>query len=154
LRRFSFPAVDILVKGASNWLSELPTANLLEKLDLFYLEQRLGCWAGPSMYGPVGSRFLAYVFNSRQIYKKMLSLPADYRREGRLSKDLIRLKWPELLEFPFNEPLGLLKLERKARNWLAVAKRAIGNSGARRIKSVLISTLRKDEPPELLAKAH
>ena len=154
LRRFSFPAVDILVKEAANWLSELPTANLFEKLDLFYLEQRLGCWAGPSMYGPVGSRFLAYAFNSRQIYDKMLSLPGDYRREGRLSKDLIRLKWPELLEFPFNEPLGLLKLERKARNCLAVAKRAVGNSGARRIKSVLISTLRKDEPPELLAKAH
>jgi len=146
--------VDILVKEAANWLKELPTANLLEKLDLFYLEQRLGCWAGPSMYGPVGSRFLAYAFNSRQIYDKMLSLPADYRRAGRLSKDLIRLKWPELLEFPFNEPLGLLKLERKARNCLAVAKRAIGNSGAQRIKSVLISTLRKDEPPELLAKAH
>ena len=63
-------------------------------------------------------RFLMYPLNSRRIYEKMLSLPQDYRREERLPEDLIRLKWPELLEFPFNEPVGLLKLEFQARRTL------------------------------------
>jgi len=154
LRRFHFPQLDILVCESSKWLNKLPAANLLEQLDLFYLEQRLGCWAGPSMYGPMGSRFIAYAFNCRNIYEEMLSLPVDYRRERRLPKDLIRLKWPELLEFPFNQPLGLLTLELKAKHCLAAANRAIGNSYARRIKSILVSTLSKHKPSELLIKAH
>ena len=139
LERFDFPVVDAMVREASDWLNGLPAANVVQILDLFYLEQRLGCWAGPSMYGPVGPRFLAYGFNSRQIYEKMLSLPLDYRSEERLPIDLIRLKWPELLEFPFNEPLGLLKLERQARRCLAVAKRMTGKLGAGGIKPVPVA---------------
>jgi len=128
LQRFNFPAVDLLVREASDWLDTLPTENLLERLDLFYLEQRLGCWAGPSMYGPPGSRFVAYPFNSRQIYELMLSLPVEYRRQQRLPADLIRCRWPELLEFPFNEPVGLLRLQRNARHFLAIARKAVRNS--------------------------
>jgi hypothetical protein len=126
-------------REASDWLNGLPAADTVQILDLFYFEQRLGCWAGPSMYGPVGPRFLAYGFNSRQIYEKMLSLPLDYRSEERLPIDLIRLKWPALLEFPFNEPLGLLKLERQARRCLAVAKRMTGKLGAGGIKPVPVA---------------
>jgi hypothetical protein len=141
LRRFHFPPVDLVSQEASDWLERLPTADLQEKLDLLYIEQRLGCWAGPSMYGPQQARFVAYPFNSRRIFEKMLSLPEDYRRQERLPKDLIRLKWPELLEFPFNEPFGLLKLEHLSRRGLRNARTAVGNAGARKIKSVLARSL-------------
>jgi hypothetical protein len=141
LRRYGFPAVDLLFQKASDWLQRLPTSNPLDQLDLFYIEQRLGCWAGPSMYGPQQARFMAYPFNSRSIYEKMLSLPEDYRKKGRLPTDLIRLKWPELLEVPFNEPFGLLKLENLSRRGLRSARAAVGNAGARKVKSVLARTL-------------
>lgn len=143
LQRSHLPVVDEVVGEASDWLHGLPNTNLLEKLDLFYLEQRLGCWAGPSMYGPVGSRFIAYPFNSRQIYEQMLSLPVDYRREGRLPKDLIRLKWPELLEYPINEPQGLLRLEQQARHRLAAVTRTAQDAHAQIVKSILLNNLRE-----------
>jgi len=125
--RFHFPMVDDVVRAASDWLNELPTANFLEKLDLFYIEQRMGCWAGPSMYGNVNSAFVTYAFNSRQIYDEMLSLPVEYRRLRRLYADVAYLKWPELLEFPFNEPDRLLWFEHQVKRRLAVAKKAIQN---------------------------
>lgn len=92
LERFHFPLVDDVVRAASDWLNDLPATDFLEKLDLFYIEQKLGCWAGPSMYGPVNARFVAYAFNSRQIYEKMLSLPVEYRRDRRLYAVLVHLK--------------------------------------------------------------
>jgi hypothetical protein len=142
VQRFKFPPVEVVIQEASNWLNQLPTSDLLEKLDLFYIEQRLGCWAGPAMYGPLYDRFLMYPFNSRRIYELMLSLPQDYRREERMPIDLIRLKWPELLEFSFNEPLGWLKLEDRARRSLTKVRTKIGNAGARRIKSILVRTFK------------
>jgi hypothetical protein len=116
--RFPFPPVDAVLQGASDWLNRLPTSDLLEKLDLFYIEQRLGCWASPALYGTVQAQFVTYPFNSRRIYEKMLSLPQDYRGEQRLLINLIHLKWPELLQFPFNAPFGCLKLEDRARRGL------------------------------------
>jgi hypothetical protein len=142
LRRFHFPAVDVVLQEAADWMNRLPASDLLEQLDLFAIEQRLGCWAGPSMYGPTRARFVTYPFNSRRIFEKMLSLPHNYRREERLPKDLIRLKWPELLEFPFNEPFGLLKLQSQARRSFTNVRTAAGNLGARKIKSILVRTTR------------
>ena len=125
LRRFHLPPVDLILQEASDWLNQLPTADLLEKLDLYGLEQRLGCLYGPSMYGCQRARFVAYPFNSRRVYEKMFSLPQEYRRERRLPRDLIQLKWPELLEFPFNEPFGLLKLEHQLRRSLTKVRTAV-----------------------------
>jgi hypothetical protein len=142
LRRFNFPALDLILQEASDWLKQLPTSDLLEKLDLFAIEQRMGCWAGPSMYGPLQARFVTYPFNSRRIYEKMLSLPPEYRRENRFPKDLIQLKWPDLLHFPFNEPFGLLKLESRARHSFASVRTAVGNAGARKAKSIMVRTFR------------
>jgi hypothetical protein len=42
------------------------------------------------------------------------------------------LKWPELLEFPFNEPFGWLKLQAQARKALAKVRRAVGNGGTQK----------------------
>jgi hypothetical protein len=142
VQRFNFPPVEAVIQAASNWLDQLPTSDLLEKLDLFYIEQRLGCWAGPAMYGPLYDRFLMYPFNSRRTYELMLSLPQDYRREERMPVDLVNLKWPELLEFPFNEPFGWLKFEARARRSLTSMRIKIGNAGARRIKSILLRTFK------------
>jgi hypothetical protein len=139
IRRRRFPALDVILQAASDWLNHLPATDLLEKLDLFFLEQRLGCWAGPAMYGTTQARFVAYPHNSRRIYEKMLSMPQDYRREARMPMDLMRLKWPELLEIPFNEPFGFLKLEYKTRQTLEKVRSAIG-SRARRVKSTLVGT--------------
>ena len=140
LRRFDLPLVDVILREAADWLDHLPTTDLLEKLDLYGLEQRLGCLYGPSLYGCRKARFTASPYNSRLVYQRMFSLPYDYRRQKRLPIDLIQLKWPELLQFPFNEPFGLLKLESQARRSLMRVRTAVGGAGVRKLKSALVRT--------------
>ena len=141
IRRFHFPRLDIVLREASNWLNGLPSLDCLWERDLFFLEQRLGCWAGPTLYGAVQARFVTYPYNSRRLYEKMLSLPPAYRIGGQLPIDLIRLKLPELLEIPFNQPFGWLKFEYRIRRNLNKVRTKIGNAGARRIKSTLTRIL-------------
>lgn len=138
IERFGFPRLDLVGQAASEWIAGTPNSDLVEKLDLFFLEQRLGCWAGPAMYGTIQARFVTYPHNSRSLYEKMLSMPNDYRRQARLPIDMIRLKWPELLDLPFNQPFGLLGLEYKAKRSLQNIRTKLGNAGARKIKSTLV----------------
>ena len=46
----------------------------------------------------------------REIIERMLTLPISYRRSEFLFRDIIAREWPELLEFPFNKPFGLLHI--------------------------------------------
>jgi hypothetical protein len=121
LERIRIPPVEEIGIRAQRWLDTVPLRDTLAILDLLYLEQRLGCWAGPSQYGSVRSRFIVLPFNATRIFQLMLALPHEYRRENRLAEELIRARWPELLDLPFNEPIGwrrwLWKVRRAARRW-------------------------------------
>ena len=58
----------------------------------------------------------------REIIERMLTLPTPYRRSGALMRDVIFREWPELLEWPFNKPVGFLHVllaARRARRGLA-----------------------------------
>lgn len=46
----------------------------------------------------------------RAIFEVMLQLPPDYKLNQALARDLIAGAWPELLQLPFNEHVGLRKL--------------------------------------------
>jgi hypothetical protein len=53
----------------------------------------------------------------RRIVELILTLPAEYRQRGGLPWDLIASRWPQLLQVPFNEPIGLragLRIARRA----------------------------------------
>ncbi|WCL53186.1 hypothetical protein [Gimibacter soli] len=108
--RLGFTATPVLVQAATQWLNTTPHQTLTQLLDIAYIEQRLGCWAGPSVYGhriPVPT---FSPFNTRDIYRLMLSLPADYRYAQRLCDDLVRHAWPALAGLQYNRAPGLLKL--------------------------------------------
>lgn len=105
LRRIGLPADPLIVNRLKAWWDSVPVDGTLAKLDLLYIEQRLGCWAGPSLYGSQ-RRFGLSPFNSRRIFEAMLSLPTDLRRNDFLPHALIQQKWPELLDLPFNTPVG------------------------------------------------
>jgi hypothetical protein len=91
------------------WQAGLPaglTASTL--LGLVYLEQRLGCWASPLLYGTAPFALHLTPFCHREVFDLMLRLPASYRAQKRLPDDLIAASWPELGRVPFNEyPQGL-----------------------------------------------
>lgn len=109
---------------AKAWLEAIPASNSLQVLDLFYIEQRLGCWAGVWPYSVCDAGFILFPMCHREIIENMLRLPEAYRRAGTLPKDIIRREWPELLDWPVNEPMGLvrwlfaIRQPQKAVRWL------------------------------------
>ena len=105
LRRIGLPADPLIVSRLNAWWDSVPVQGTLAKLDFLYVEQRLGCWAGPSLYGSQ-RRFGLSPFNSRKVFEAMLSLPTDLRRNQFLAYALIQERWPELLRLPFNTPVG------------------------------------------------
>ena len=107
LARLKMPITPLFQQKAQQWLSQLPTKNRFQVLDFLYLEQRLGCWAAPLHYGLVNNSFCLSPFVHRRILEIMLSLPVTYRKNQLLAKDLVQQQWPELLELPFNEYVGI-----------------------------------------------
>ena len=111
LSRLGFKTSDLLLDECNNWLNELPYP--LKKtsiLDRAYIDIRLGCWAGPSVYGHNVSNPTISPFNRASIYKNMLSLPEQYRFTNTFAKDFIALASADLLKVPFNQAVGLRKL--------------------------------------------
>jgi hypothetical protein len=85
------------------WMSGLPASSTWDLLDFFYLEQRLGCWAGVRSYASADMvRFESWPLNSRRLVALMLSIPYEYKLAARLNHDVIRSRWPELAELPYN----------------------------------------------------
>lgn len=118
---------DDFIRGlAQQWLAPLERLPRSTILDLAYIEQRLGCWAGPAVYGHRVPYPSLSPFNSRGIYTAILALPAPYREQGRFVQDFIGQLWPELLQLPFNRASGLARLR-----FLRAELRALLPSGLR-----------------------
>jgi hypothetical protein len=110
LNGLRLPACGKILKTTEEWFSEISDFPRALILDLAYIEQRLGCWAGPQMYGN-DHRTVCHLWPllHRKIFESMLKLPFEYRQEGQLSEDILALEWPQLLNYPFNDFSGPLK---------------------------------------------
>ena len=84
----------------------LPYRDLPTVLDLLYLEQRVGCWATPQFYGHVTPMSYMVGFNHRRIIESFLRLPFEFRFARNLPDAVIRNRWSELLDLPFNQFTG------------------------------------------------
>jgi hypothetical protein len=96
------PTISELLSRAEQWLVYLPSEHPFTILDFLHFEQRLGAWVGPQEYGHVDNRFVVSPFSHRRIIQLKLTLPIERRRRDRLPTDLLKIRWPELLEVPFN----------------------------------------------------
>jgi hypothetical protein len=112
LRWIKSPETPDTLKRAKQWIDSLKTYDWFTQLDLLYIEQRLGCWAGPLHYAEWPFRI--YPLCHREILCHMLRFPVDYKSDQRFSVDIIRNSWPELLRFPFNQPIGVRRLRKYA----------------------------------------
>ena len=111
LQRMLLPQSDPFLTAMEQWLDQLPPGLPLPTiLDLAYTEHRLGCWAAPHLYGAAPFRMNLVPLCHRAIFEVMLQLPPDYKLNQALARDLIAGAWPELLQLPFNEHVGLRKL--------------------------------------------
>jgi len=94
---------------AQVWLENMPVSSALSVWGLMYNEQYNGCWVGPKEYGYTHNCFRIWPFCHRRLIEIMLSLPTEYRRQNKFEIDVIESQWRELLEYPFNWPMGWRK---------------------------------------------
>lgn len=125
LRRLKMPLTDRTLFAADSWLDTLPGADAVRIWDLAYIEQRLGCWAGPAIYGNPQPLPSFAPFNSRRIHAAMLGLPEKYRLNAQSCRDFIAAGWPELNRYPFNSPFGLDRLRFLKAQGRAILPRAL-----------------------------
>ena len=121
-RFLKMPNAQEIVDRADAWLRELSDYDVLTVFDLLQLEQRHGCWGAPQGYGNNWNAFLLYPLSHRRIFDSTLSLPHSYRTKARLRSDIIKLQWPELLEFPINNYMGLRGLIKTTRKTIGKLK--------------------------------
>ena len=111
LKRCKLPVTDQIGKSMAVWLDGLSGFNTFAILDLLYIEQRLGCWAGPQQYG--ADEFVTchlIPFSHRTTFSAMMSLPWTYRVDQKMATDVCNRMWPELLSIPFNQETGTRRL--------------------------------------------
>jgi len=121
------PPHDEPLERTEAWLRTAPVANTLELLDLFYIEQRLGCWAGVWPYAECDSGFVVFPMCHRVVVEHMRGLPVPLRRSGALMETIIAREWPELLEWPFNKPVGLQRIAAEIENMRGKVMVAVHN---------------------------
>lgn len=109
---------DVLA-AVEQWLEPLAHYDALEKLDLAYMELRMSCWGFADSYA-LPKQLEIHPLISRRIYRAMLALPADVRRNNGMTLLCIKREWPELLALPINRYGDL-------RDRLTPIRRAIAN---------------------------
>lgn len=122
------PSTALTLAPLQHWLETVPAADAIQLLDLFYIEQRLGCWGGILPYAESGDPgFITFPMCHREVIERMLTLPTQYRRSGALMRDVINREWPELLAWPFNEPIGFMHVSLAAHRTRALIGTAVRN---------------------------
>jgi hypothetical protein len=102
LTRIGRPPSARLLEAGAHWLQSIAHYDPFVKLDLLYIENRLGCWAAPQRFSNLTSKFEFTPFNYRPLINTLLQLPRYYRWRDRLPYDVTRFAWPELMRFPVN----------------------------------------------------
>jgi len=137
LSRGGYPENKTFLAEMENWLSELQGFNIFNILDLFHVEQRLGCWVGPQHYGCNVPLFEISPFNQRKIFIATMKLPYTYRKESGLAGDICRELWPELLELPFNEYIGYRKYSHRVTSRIKRIVRRSSNISKRVVRKLV-----------------
>ena len=111
--RMGAPARAELEDRLTGWLSELHDLDSLQALDLAYLEQRVGPWGGAQMFSD--PTFVRHnPLGTARTIELMLALPDEWKRRSKLTTDLVRMLWPELLSYPFNSQGAVADLLKRA----------------------------------------
>jgi len=124
------PCTERTLPALRRWLDAAPPGmDTFRLLDLFFVEQEMGAWAGILPYAEGGDPgFILYPMCHREIVTRMMTLPTEYKRNGFLNyerprrgtppfmREIISREWPELLEWPFNTPMGMTKIALDSKN--------------------------------------
>lgn len=85
------------------WIKDIrKSGEKVNLFDLFSMESRMGRWAAQEniVYGMIGQHYLN-IFNSRSIIYPWTMVPRKDRKLSKIHLALIHIKYPSLLEVPF-----------------------------------------------------
>jgi hypothetical protein len=124
--QFWGPVTEGLVRQAAKWLDEVPVRDPITVVELSWMENSLGSWGGPITYGcPDGYEFTVYPLAHRRNFELWFGLPPEYRGSGQFVIDLLTRLWPDLLDIPFNEPVGWLRQTERAKGLVRTVRAAV-----------------------------
>jgi len=98
----SLPEYELIVKALDRWLEQAPDGPVMYKLQLAQIEHRVGAWSCPHLYGMAPFRINFLPVAHRDVIDGLYRLPVKYRANDGLTRDLLQLAWPALLDVPFN----------------------------------------------------
>lgn len=102
LGRLGLPRVEQAEAAIQTWLDNLPAnTDAFATLDLVYLELRQGPW-GTAQFCADPTLVRHAPLMSYDSVSLMLTLPDDWKTNGRLNEAIVADCWPELAEFPYN----------------------------------------------------
>jgi hypothetical protein len=76
-----------------------------DMFELFYWEHRMGSWQSLQIMDLDVAQDTFILYNNRHILRKMLSVPLEDRLWNRIHLEIIRSRWPELLDILFRTDL-------------------------------------------------
>lgn len=96
-------------KHVKDWKKDAENDYGVSIFDLYFWEYRFGRWLPKSIanYDVVGNPY--YIFNCRYLVEMWVSINRKERTEKSFHKEIIKHKWPELLEIPVNPGNSLFK---------------------------------------------
>jgi len=98
----NLPEYELIVKELERWLEHAPAGSAMYKLQLAQIEHRVGAWSCPHLYGMAPFRVNFLPVSHRNVIDDCYRIPAEYRANDGLIRDLLQLAWPALLDLPFN----------------------------------------------------
>ena len=101
------------VEAMEQLLAEITWDDPHDLIDVLYLEQRVGSWSSPMMYGFAPGYLFLSPFCHRTIQDIRLRYPKRAIRRTTLTVETINYIWPELSELPYNKYRGVRELRRK-----------------------------------------
>jgi len=118
------------------WIQQVETDDALQILDMFYLENRIGCWAGVWSYAEYfGPGFTIFPTCHRDIVADVMAISRRDRAEGTLFVEVIRQQWPELLGWPMNVAPRRVELSQFPRRVARRLRRVGGRLGTAGVRT-------------------
>lgn len=96
---------EIVRKQIESWVDEQREAGVASAdiPDMFYLQRRMGTWAGPTHGAVEYVRDTTSPFWSARMLPDLLGLPAHERARGEYHTRVLERLWPELVDVPFEK---------------------------------------------------
>lgn len=126
LQLASLPPLDKFIIAGQRYLEEICHLPIHVQLGMFYLENRVSAYASPHKYGNENGIIFIYPLNHHDTVNQMLICPQGLQITSALHRQVIRQRWPEIEQLPYNLPLEPLpRLIKKFKKILSNYKREL-----------------------------